>query len=166
MMPFDAAAEAGEEMRFDEAGDDADIGLGQVAVDQGRGAVAHGAELRQNGGVFGFVIEDAVAAGDFGSEQFVQFRRRVGAVGAELVQQRDLIARHAGQIIQEPRDQAVVGRGSRQVGEGDANAVARLDPLAQRAGGDRLVEGGDDGGALIGQTWTVGRLNDGGATVG
>jgi hypothetical protein len=50
---FDAAAETGEEMRLDEAGDNAHIGLGQVPVDQGRRAVAHRAELHQEAGFSG-----------------------------------------------------------------------------------------------------------------
>ena len=95
--------------------------------------------------VFGFVIEDAVTARDFGRQHFFQFRRRVGPVGAELVEQGDVLGRHAGQVFQQPGDQAVIGRGARQVGEGDADAVAGLDPLAQRAGGDRVIQGGKDG---------------------
>ena len=49
--PFDSAAESGKKMRLDKTGDDADVGLGQMAVDQSRGAVAHGAELGQGGGI-------------------------------------------------------------------------------------------------------------------
>jgi len=112
------------------------------------------------------VVQDAVVARDLRREQRVQFRRRIGTVGAQLVEQRDLLARHAGQIIQQPGDEAVIGGGARQVGEGDANAVARLDPLAQGTGLDGLVQRGADGGLFVRQAGTVGRLDDGGSAVG
>ena len=122
-------------MRLDKAGDDAHVRLRQVAVDEGGRAVAHRAELRQRAGIFGFVIQDAVVARDFRREQLFQFRRRIGAMGAQLIEQSDVLARHAGQIIQQPGNQPVIGRGARQIGEGNADAVAGFDPLAQRAGG-------------------------------
>ncbi len=164
--PLDAAAEAGEEMRLDEAGDDAHVRLRQLAVDEGGSAVAHRAELCQRVLVFGFVIEHAVMARDLRREHFFQFRRGIGPVGAELVEQGDVLGRHAGQIFQQPGDQAVIGRGARQVGEGDANVGAGLDPLAQREGGDRVIQCGKDGAALIGQAGTVRGFDDGDGSVG
>ena len=54
---FGSAAEAGEEMRLDEAGDDPDVRVGEMFVDERGSAVVHHAELLHRGGIFGFVID-------------------------------------------------------------------------------------------------------------
>ena len=52
---------------------------------------------------------------------------------AELIEEENLLARHAGigQIFQQPRNKPFIGRGPGQIRESDADAVALLDPLAQ-----------------------------------
>ena len=57
---FDAAAESGEKMRLDEAGDDAHIGFDDVAIDQRRRAVARRAELHVRAGILRFMVEHAI----------------------------------------------------------------------------------------------------------
>ena len=129
--PLDAAAETREKMRLDEAGDDPDIRLGQVPVDQGRAAVPHRAELHQPCGIFRFVIDYAIIAHHVRGQQLFQFGLGVGPVGADLVQQENLSARQIGQIFQQPGNKPLVGCGPGQIREGDADPVARLDPFPQ-----------------------------------
>src|SRR5205814_7855393 len=62
--PLWPAAEPGEEVRLDKAGDDAQIGFDQAPVEQGRGAVAGDAELNERVAVFLLVIEHAVMGDD------------------------------------------------------------------------------------------------------
>ena len=70
---------------------------------------------------------------------------------AELIQQRDILARELGQILQQPRNDPLVGRGAGDVGERDADFVGRLDPFAQRLGGNRRLQRRHDGGLFIRQ---------------
>ncbi|MFM1943102.1 MAG: hypothetical protein RI897_2084 [Verrucomicrobiota bacterium] len=158
---FGAAAEAGEEVGFDEAGDDADIGLDEVPVEEGGGAVASGAELDECIRVFGFVVEDAITPDDFGGEERFEFGLGIGAVGAELVDERDAIGVDVLEVFEEPGDEAVVRGGAGDVAEGDADCGVGLDPFAEGWGVDGVIQGVEDGGFFVGQTGGVLGLDDG-----
>ncbi len=99
---FGAAAEPGEEMGFDKTGDDPDVGLGEGFVDEGRDAAMGDAELFEGSGVLRFVIDDAVITNDFGREELLELGLSIGAVGAKLVEQGDLLAWNETQIVEEP----------------------------------------------------------------
>ena len=89
---FHAATEPGEKMRLDEPGDDPQVGLDDVPVEQGGGAVGRRADLHEGFGIFRLVVEYAVVGDDLRRQQRLEFLARVGPVGAELVEQRDVVA--------------------------------------------------------------------------
>jgi hypothetical protein len=160
-----STAEAGEEVRLDEASNDAEIGLDEVAIDQGGGAVAGGAELNQGVEVFGFMIEDAVAIDDGRGQELTEFGVGVGSVGAELVEQGDPVAGMRGEMIEQPGDDPVVGRGAGEIGESDADPVGGLDEFEQRRAADRVVQSIEDGLPFIRETGLMRGGDDRGAVV-
>ena len=132
------AAEAGKEMRFDESGDNADVGLHQAPIDQRRSAVARRAQLNQGFGILRLVIQRAVIRHDSGREQRLQLRNRVRTVRAELVQQGEVFAAcYVLQVFQKPGNDAVVRGGSCDISEGDADPVGQFDKFAERTAVDR-----------------------------
>ena len=79
-----ASAESGEEMRLDEAGEDADVGIQVARVDEDPGAVHH--THRDVGVVVGPVVVDGVAGDDVVTDEFGHLLGRglaVGTGGAE-----------------------------------------------------------------------------------
>ena len=133
-----AAAESGKEMRLDKPGDDPQIGLDDVPVEQCRRAVRRGADLHERLRVFRLVIEYAIVGDDFRREHCLQFLPRVGPVRAELVQQRDVVIWPA-EMLEQPRDDSVVRRRAGDVGEGDADFRVRRDALEQRLAADWVL---------------------------
>src|SRR5690606_34248618 len=63
---FWAAAETGEKVRFDKPGDDADIGVHKVPVDQRGHATMRYSKLLERGRVLWLVIDDPVIADHLG----------------------------------------------------------------------------------------------------
>ena len=163
---FDTATEPSEDVRLDEPGDDADVGLDGVAVDERGRAVAGRAQLDKRVGILRLVVQHAVIPHDGGRQHLIEFGAGVEPVRAELVEQRDVFARHVLQIIEQPRNETFVRRGARDVGEQDAYPVARLEPLAQRARADRAVERREHRATLVGQARRVRGLDDRRAVVG
>ena len=102
---FGAAAEPGEEMRLDEARDDTDVGLDEVAVQQGRGAVVGRAKLDQGARILGFVVQNAVVLHDGWCQKLLKFGAGIGAMRAKGVEQGDLLGRR-------PRPGSSTARGS------------------------------------------------------
>ena len=160
-----SATETGKEVRFDEPGDDTEVGLDEMAVDQGGRAVAGGAELDHGGGVFGFMVDDAVGVDDRRGQQAAQLGVGIGSVRAELIEERNAVAGMSVEMLKQPGDNPVVGGGARQVGERDADPVGGLDELAQGKRADRVVEGVKDGLAFIRQRGLMAGGDDGGAVI-
>ena len=102
--PFWPAAEPGEKVRLDEAGDDAHIGLDEVPVDERRSAVTSDTHLRQRAAVLRFVIQNPVILHDRRGEQAFQFGASIWPMRPQLVEQRDLFARNIGEIFEQPGD--------------------------------------------------------------
>ena len=152
-------------MRLDKPGDDPQIGLDDVPVEQCRRAVRRGADLHQRLRVFRLVIEYAVVGDDFRREHCLQFLPRVGPVRAELVQQRDVVIWPA-EMLEQPGDDSVVRRRAGKVREGDANLRGRRDAIEQRLAADRFLQRVDDGFFFIGQAVDVRWLDDRRAIVG
>ena len=57
MMPFRSSAEPGEEVRLDEASDDAEVGLHDAPVNGSGGAVIHLSDGHEFGVVLAIVID-------------------------------------------------------------------------------------------------------------
>ena len=74
-----------------------------MAVEQGRGAVGRGADLHEGVGIFRLVVEHAVVGDDLRRQQRLEFLARVGPVGAELVEQFDVVDSPAA-MLEQPRD--------------------------------------------------------------
>lgn len=131
-------------------------------MEEGGSAVLGLAELNKGSGVFAVVVDNAVVADDFRRKHLAEFFACVGAVGAELVEEGDVFARMVFQVFEEPREDAFVWSGASDVGKEDAKAVAGEDALFKRRGGNWVLQGVFDGGALIKQAGLVGGANDGG----
>ena len=106
------------------------------------------------------MIDDAVIANDLRREHAFKFFARVGAMSPKLIEQRDALAWNVAQMLQQPGNEPMIRRGSRDVRKADANAVVRLDPFAERARFDRFFQRLKNGLLLIGQTGRVRRLDD------
>ena len=127
-----AATVAGKKMRLNEAGDDAQIRLHGVTMDERGRAVVGGAQLHVRLAVEGFGVDYAVFVDDFASEHLLHLRARIGPVCAELVEQQNIFGWHVGQVLEQPRDDAIVGRGAGEVSKQNADFGVRLDQLLER----------------------------------
>ena len=78
MMPLRPPLKPAKKCGSIKPGDDADIGLDKVAVEQGGGAVARRAEGNQRGGILGFVVQDAVVLHDCRRQQLSSSARVLG----------------------------------------------------------------------------------------
>src|SRR5262245_33966838 len=87
-------------------------------------------------------------------------------MGAELVEERDVLARDVRQVLEQPGNDPVVRSGSRDVGERDANLVTRLDDLFERLCADGAFERVDERGAFVLQARNVRWRNDNRAVFG
>ncbi len=166
-----AAAESGEEVGLDEACDDADVGLDEMAIEQGGGAIGGDAELDEGVGIIGLVIEDAVIAEDGGGEHCLELLAGVWAMGAEGVEEGDAgrISAGGAKVGEEPGDEALIGGGAGDVCKDDADAgggaVAGED-VAQRGGGGGRIEGGAEAGLFVREAGMIERVDDCGAGLG
>ncbi len=159
---FGAAAEAGEEVGFDKASDDANVGFGEVTVDQSRGAIAGGAKLDHGAFVLGLVIDDAIIVDDFRGQEFFQFRVGVRTMRAQLIEQRNIFTRVIGEMFEQPGNNAIIRRGAGDVGKGDADAVSGTNPLLQRFCADGIGERGQHSAFFVGEAGIVRGFDDGG----
>lgn len=87
-------------------------------------------------------------------------------MGAELVQQRDVLARMKSEIFQQPGNEPVIGRRASEVGKRDNNFVGWLDPLPKRPGADGIGKGSHDRAFFVRQGGTMGWSDHGRAIVG
>ena len=96
--PFWSATKTGKEVGLNKAGEDFDIGLVEGAVDADRVTVAGLTQIDQVGVIKGIVLETAVVINDGAAQHFAQFRIGLGAMGAQRVEQRDILARDPSQL--------------------------------------------------------------------
>ena len=82
-------------------------------------------------------------------------------MGAELVEQSDILSWNVCQTLEQPRNEAVIGRGPRQIGEANANPILRLDPLPQRRRADWVFQRGQHRRTLVRHAGIVRRLDHG-----
>ena len=101
-----------------------------MAIDQSRRAVAHRAELNVLAGILRLMVEHAVIREHFRREHLLQFRARVWPMGAELVEQSNILAADVRQVLEQPRDEPIVRRCARDVREGNADFIAWPDDLS------------------------------------
>ena len=126
------AAEAGEEVGLDEAGDDAHVGLDVVALQQdGRPVDLAHRDVRVARRV---VVDDGVARHDLGPDELLHLGRGGLPVGPGGAQQRDAVVGHTGprQLGEQRREHGAVGHGPGQVGEDDGDPRAAAHQVGQR----------------------------------
>ncbi len=154
------AAEAGEEVGLDEAGDDAQVGLDVLALQQHRHPVdvAH-RDVRIARAV---VIDDGVARHNLGPDELLHFRRARLPVGPGGAEQRDALVGYTAtrQLGQQRRQHRAVRHGARQIGEDDGDPVRAVGQIRQRAAQQRVAEGGGDRRRLVVEAGLVQRRND------
>ena len=157
------AAETGEEVRLDEAGHDAQVGLDVVALQQHRRPVhlAYGNVRRARR----VVVDDGVAPDDLGPDELLHLGWRGLAVGPGGAQQRDALVGHpaASQLGQQRRQHGAVRHRARQVGEDDGDARRARRQLLQWPPGPRPSQCRGDRRCLVRQTGLVHRDDDLGA---
>ena len=163
---FRPAAKPGEEMRLDEAGDDAEVGLDDATVYGGRGPVIHLSDGHKFGVVLAIVIDHFVVSDDLGGEHFFKLGESVGAMRAELVDEDDLITRMVAQSFEQPGDDAFVGSGTRVVREGNHHAIGPTKSLSERRAADGVLERVKKGSFLVGEWDAFSWFNDRGLAVG
>ncbi len=154
------SAEAGEEVRLDEAGDDADVRLDVVAQQLDR----HAVDLtdRHVIGAVRIVVDDGVAGHDVGSHQFFELRGGGLAVAPGGAQQGDgRIGNPAPlQVAQQRRQHRPVGHGPGQVGKDHDDPRRAARQPGQRRTGQGLVQGLAHGSGFVGQSGELGRQDD------
>ncbi len=131
-----AAAPAGEEVRFHEAGHDAEVGFGVAAIEQHRRAVD--LPHRDVAPVVGRVVMDPIAGDDLLTDQCRHLRRGGLAMGAGGAQQLYPLGTGAGalELGQQRRQHGGVGHGAGEVGKDHHHPTGRPHQVAQRRARD------------------------------
>ena len=150
-----AAGPAGHEMRLDQAGGDAQIGIDKNPVDADRGAAGGGrAQINMVVGVARVVIQHAHVrhhpriADDLG-----QFVAQIRAMQAGRDQDRDLIERNAAarHCLDHGTQEQPVRHRPGDVTDENAGATASAREVAEGPSRDRMIEGVADGRGIVGQ---------------
>jgi hypothetical protein len=136
-----AAAEAGEEVRLDEAGGDPHVGLHPLAVEPHGHALAVLAEVLQAPRVARVVVDDPHAVRHLGAEHRPDLLVGVAAVGARGHEHGHVVERdHALELLEHGGDHEVARLGARAVAHGDGHAPAAAGGVAQSRPGHGGVE--------------------------
>ena len=149
-------AEAGEEVRLDESGDDAHVGVDVVALQQDRRALDP-SHLDVVSAV-GVVVDDGVAVHDLGPDQLAPSRSGWPGDGCPVAQ--SSVTASSGTPLRSSRaskrrQHGAVGHGSGQVGEDHHHPVGPRRQLGQRRPGQRAFQGPAHGTLLIGEPGQV-----------
>jgi hypothetical protein len=94
------SAEAGKRMGFYEACCDTNIRLHPVAIQENRIPIGGGATIYELGVIFALMINDAVTAGDLGSNHTLQFPLSRRPVRARGNQDLDSLRRHLIELFE------------------------------------------------------------------
>ena len=160
------AAKPGEEMRLDEARDNAEVGLHDAAVNGGGGAVIHLSYGDEFGVILAIVIDHFVVSDDLGGEHFFKLGASIGAMRAELVDEDDLITGMVAKSFEQPGDDPFVGSGTGVVSERDHHTIAGAQASTQRETVDGVLERVKKGSFLVGEWNAFSWFNDRGLVVG
>ena len=156
-----AAAEAGEEVRLDEARQDLEVAAHELGVEPGLVALRGHADADLGRGIESVVLDDAAPLEDRVPDHGPELGLGVGPVGAERVEEDDLESGDGVQDLQDGPEEERVGRGPGDIAEDDADAHAGADEVAEGRRADGRVERAADGGGRVGQGGNEGRLDDG-----
>lgn len=135
-----SAAEAGEEVRFDKASRDADIGAHPRAIEEHRHASRRGADVRQTGRVAAVMVDDSIAAQDVGAQHHLQLRGRVGAMRPGRDENRDIRGADIPHLVEERPQHLATRLRAGDVADRDGDRLALSDELPQRWSADRRSE--------------------------
>jgi hypothetical protein len=111
------------------------------------------------------VLDHPVAAHEFVAQHRGEFRVCVRAVGAERVDEGDLLSGHVAHLVQQEREHAPARHRAGSVGEDDRDRIGRAHALPQRWGTPRRPQGGEDRGAFIADALHRLRFDNGDVTV-
>jgi hypothetical protein len=146
-----SAAEAGEEVRLDKAGRDAEVGLDPEPVQPHRHAVPVRAEPGQGGWITGVVVHHG-EPGRHAAEHPVDLLRAVAAMGARGHQHHDVLdTDDALELVQDRRDDDVPRLRPGAVAHRDRDRGARAHQLPQRCAVPRCAQCGAHGCTRVGQ---------------
>jgi hypothetical protein len=136
------AAEAGEEVRFDEPGGDAQVGLDPQGVQLQRHAVAGGAQGGERAAVPRVVVHDPAPGEHVVAEHLAQLLGGVAPVGAGGHEDHDLAPRCGGvDLLQQGVQHRPARLGPGAVADGDRDGHPGAHLLAQRGHPDGVAQG-------------------------
>ena len=164
---FGSAAESGEEMRFDEAGGDADVGIQPCAIEEHLDARGRHARASERRGIARVVIDDAVACSGCRGRACARAR---AAVLIRCVPVAIRMVTSSGRtcgISSKSATQHLAPRlRARDVADGNRDPLAGAHLLAKRRAVHRRPDRGEQRRARIGGRGPRDRLDDGDALVG
>ncbi len=154
------AGEACEEMRLDEAREDAHGTAQKFLVNPD--FVAAGGRARQGVriAVTGVILHDAESAHDLFAEHRLKFVRRVGPVRPSGNQQDNGLIRDMAQFIEQHRQNRLVRRRAGDVVADNRDGIRRLDQFPQRPRADGMAQSLPHRPRLVGQSLDTPRPND------
>ena len=135
-----AAAEPGEEVRLDEPGRDAHVGVQVVAIDGHRSSGRRAPNLAARVVILRVVIHDRIAVGNVRAEHALDLFRCAWPVQAGGDHQQNLFRRHVRQLVQQRAHHGAVGRGAGDVADDDGDAIARRRDFTQWRRFDRVAQ--------------------------
>ena len=120
-------------MRFDYPGGHQQVGFEGHPVEYHGDTVPGQAEIDQPLRIDGLVVDDPVSSDDPLPQLLDLLPLAARPVHAQATEQRDVLVAHTGrfQLVQKRRHQVVVWAGAGDVGEDDADSVARFRELPQ-----------------------------------
>ena len=155
------AGEAGEEVRLDEAGGDADIGGDPLAVEPHRHVGAVAAHPGQRALVAGIVVDDAHGGEHLVAEHRAQLVGRVAAMGAGGDEHDDVLEPHeALELLEQGGHDDLARLRARAVADADRDRPPAAHDLAQRRAGDGTAQRLEHRGARVGGGLRMQRLDD------
>ena len=161
-----AAAEAGKEMRLDESGRNAHVGVQPQAIEVHLDARRRVAGVDESRSVAAIVIDNAVLPHDVAAEHRVDFRGRVAAMRAGRDQDRDVARADVRHLFEERLEHLAARLRAGDVADGNRDAAAAVGELAERRRGERRAERCDERGVRIADRGAEHRLDDRDAVIG
>jgi len=150
-----ATGKPGKQMRFDEPGEDLHVTRHDVSVDPDFVAACRHPRGDLGFRVKGVVLHHPVTVNQVVADHPTQLRVGVRTVGAQRVEERDVLPRHARplrQIAQHGGQDQAVRRGARDIREHDPNLVIRCDHVPQSRRPDGPLQSGFQRSGGKGQT--------------
>ena len=155
-----SAAEAGEEVRLDEAGGDLDIGIDPRTIQVHRNIGRGRADVGERGSIAAVVVDHPIAAGDVRAEHLLQLGGSVGAVRPGRDQNGDVVRRDIGHLLEQRRQHLLPRLRAGDVADRNRDRLSPPEELPERRAAERRADRGQQRGARISDGGSEDRLDD------